>query len=186
MIVRAGQSSYAQTLLARAAVLYDDPCLPFSQSAREEGWKRGFDSGAEWMRIVMQYVRGNAIPPNSAAYQRLGVIKYGLACFGALIWFACCFVCGLWPLVIGVVPVFYAIEAQMVFLFPCAIDRSTTPFRESQELMRHAGGSLIVMAAVLRFAALMLFGGFFGRGFVRSWALGCIAVVLWYEDLHHA
>jgi hypothetical protein len=29
----------------------------------------------------------------------------------------------------------------------------------------------------------MLLGGLAGRGFVRSWCLGCLAVCLWYEDL---
>src|SRR5262249_37135522 len=28
-----------------------------------------------------------------------------------------------------------------------------------------------------------LFGGLAGRGFLRSWCLGCLAVCLWYEDL---
>jgi predicted MPP superfamily phosphohydrolase len=29
----------------------------------------------------------------------------------------------------------------------------------------------------------MLFGGLVGRGFLRCWCLGCLAVCLWYEDL---
>ena len=32
-------------------------------------------------------------------------------------------------------------------------------------------------------AGVMLFGGFAGRGFVRCWCLGCLAVCLWYEGL---
>jgi len=34
---------------------------------------------------------------------------------------------------------------------------------------------------VARIAAEMLFGGLRGRGFARSWCVGCIAVLLWYE-----
>ena len=39
------------------------------------------------------------------------------------------------------------------------------------------------MATVMPLAAVMLAGGFLGRGFVRSWCLGCLAVCLWYEHL---
>jgi hypothetical protein len=42
------------------------------------------------------------------------------------------------------------------------------------------------MLIVMRLALVMLFGGFLGGGFVRSWALGCLSVVLWYEQVKHA
>ena len=174
---------YTQSLLALAAALYDDPLLPFARLAHTEGWKRGFISGAEWMRTVMQHVRGSAILTVKAPYQQLGFFKYGLAGCGALLWLAFSLAINLWPLAIGVIAVFYAIEAQMVFLFPCVIDRTPSPFQQSRLLMNRAGGTVRVMGSVLQFALLMVFGGFTGRGFVRSWAIGCIAVVLWYEGL---
>jgi len=42
------------------------------------------------------------------------------------------------------------------------------------------------MKTVLPLAAMMLLGGFVGRGFVRSWCLGCLAVLIWYERLRTA
>ena len=39
------------------------------------------------------------------------------------------------------------------------------------------------MGTVLPLAAVMLFGGLIGKGFVRSWCLGCLAVCIWYEEL---
>ena len=42
------------------------------------------------------------------------------------------------------------------------------------------------MRVVLALAFTMLFGGLVGRGFLRSWCLGCLAVCLWYEDLRNA
>jgi hypothetical protein len=89
-------------------------------------------------------------------------------------------------LLIMCVPVFYAIEAQMVFLFPLALDGSAGPFRESRVWTRQAGGTLEVMRLVLPIAVTMLFGGFVGRGFVRSWCIGCLAVCVWYELLRIA
>jgi hypothetical protein len=82
---------------------------------------------------------------------------------------------------LGCVPIFYAIEAQFVFLFPLALDGERTPFRAAWAWTRRAGGTLAVMRVVLPLAAVMLFGGLLGRGFVRCWCLGCLAVCLWYE-----
>ena len=39
------------------------------------------------------------------------------------------------------------------------------------------------MLTVIRLASVMLFGGFLGGGFLRSWCLGCLAVAVWYEEL---
>jgi hypothetical protein len=71
----------------------------------------------------------------------------------------------------------------MVFLFPLVLDGSAAPFRDSRRWTVRAGGTLSVMRIVLPLAATMLFGGFVGQGFVRTWCLGCLAVCLWYEKI---
>src|SRR5207244_13154886 len=53
----------------------------------------------------------------------------------------------------------------------------------SQIFTRRAGGTLKIMKVVLPLAATMILGGFFGRGFIRSWCLGCLAILIWYERL---
>ncbi|MEP6987616.1 MAG: hypothetical protein ABI970_18575, partial [Chloroflexota bacterium] len=58
-----------------------------------------------------------------------------------------------------------------------------TLFHESRSWTVKAGGTLNVMLIVMHLALVMLFGGFLGKGFVRSWALGCLSVVLWYEQV---
>jgi predicted phosphodiesterase len=83
------------------------------------------------------------------------------------------------------IPGFYAIEAQMVFLFPLALDGATRPLASSRAWTVRAGGTVAVMCVVLPLALTMLGGGFVGRGFVRSWCLGCLAVCVWYEDLRN-
>ena len=89
-----------------------------------------------------------------------------------------------WPaLAVFAVPLFYAAEAQCVFLVPLALDGHARPFRTARAWTVRAGGTLRVMAAVMPVAATMLFGGFVGRGFLRSWCLGCLAICVWYEDL---
>ena len=50
-------------------------------------------------------------------------------------------------------------------------------------LVAAAGGRWAVAGRMFVIALVMLFGGFAGRGFLRSWCIGCLAVVLWYERL---
>lgn len=176
----------AHSLLAHARMLYDNPALPFASSAEREAWKSGFVSGAAWMRLVLGYLRETKLPPVNADFQWLGTGKYALCAAGALLWVAVTLAAGLWLFIPFAAFVFYAIEAQMVFLFPLALDGCTSLFRESRLWTIKAGGTIHVMLIVMRLALVMLFGGFLGGGFIRSWALGCLSVILWYEQVKHA
>src|SRR5690242_15081070 len=135
------------------------------------------------MRLALETLRVRPCPPAALNYQRLGLIKYGLAGGVALLWaVAAC--AGHVPWLVPLAAVaFYAVEAQMAFLFPLALDGSARPFAAARRRTRHAGGTVAVMRVVVPLACTMLFGGLAGRGFLRSWCLGCLAVCLWYEDL---
>lgn len=172
---------YPGQLLRQAALLFDDPRCPLASEARTAG-KTLFASGARWMRHALEWIRGAPLGGGSWDFNVLGCVKYGLASAGALACLALAWWINPWW-ILGMVPVFYAIEAQLVFLFPLALEGSPQPFREARRWTERAGGTLIVMGVVLPLAAAMLFGGFLGRGFVRSWCLGCLAICLWYEDL---
>lgn len=176
------ERSSAAVLLSRAAVLFDAPGNPLAETA-PRAWRGGFASGGCWMQLALEHLRGQPLPEAVCDLNRLGLIKYGLACAAALAWLVLTIRCQLPRLAVLCVPVFYAVEAQMVFLFPLALDGSMRPFGEARRWTRHAGGTATVMAIVLPLAATMLLGGLLGRGFVRSWCLGCLAVCLWYEDL---
>ena len=171
------------SLLSRAAELYDAPGSELAAGAGAAG-RGGFRSGADWMRRAMEIIRGAPIPdPASANFHALGLLKYGAACAAASGWIIAMLVSG-WPaLGIFAIPFFYAVEAQGVFLFPVAIDGDPRPFHSARRLTVRAGGTLRVMAVVMPIAAAMLFGGFVGRGFLRSWCLGCLAICIWYERL---
>lgn len=135
------------------------------------------------MRGCLETLRGQSCPPLAFNYQRLGLIKYGLASGAALLWtVAACVGHVPWLAPLAIVA-FYAVEAQMVFLFPLALDGSVRPFGDARRWTRRAGGTFAIMRVVLPLAGTMLLGGLVGRGFLRSWCLGCLAVCLWYEDL---
>jgi predicted MPP superfamily phosphohydrolase len=172
----------ARDLLSRAAEWYDAPGSPLRAAAAGAAWGR-FASGAQWMRLVLETLRGRSCRPSALNYQWLGLIKYGLATGAALLWAAAACAAHIpWLAPLAIVA-FYAVEAQMVFLFPLALDGSARPFAAARRWTRRAGGTLAVMRVVLPLACTMLFGGLAGRGFLRCWCLGCLAVCLWYEDL---
>lgn len=176
---------YAGALLREAAVLFDAPTSRLADSGRR-AWRGGFASGADWMRQALEQLRGQPLVGTASNLNRFGMFKYGLASAAALGWLLLTMACHHPLLAVLCLPLFYAVEAQMVFLFPLALDGSARPFRTARRWTRRAGGTLAVMRIVLPLAAAMLFGGLLGRGFVRSWCLGCLAVCLWYEHLRRS
>ncbi len=171
-------------LLTRAAQWYDAPGSPLRAAATGAALG-GFASGTQWMRLVLETLRDRSCPPPACNYQRLGLIKYGLTSGAALLWAVIAYAGHIqWLMPLAVI-VFYAVEAQMVFLFPLALDGSSRPFRAARRWTRQAGGTLAVMRVVVPLACTMLLGGLAGRGFLRCWCLGCLAICLWYEDLRN-
>ena len=171
-------------LLTRAAEWYDAPGSALRAAAAGAALG-GFASGAQWMRLGLETLRGRPCPSTAVNYQRLGLIKYGLAGGVALLWaVAACAWHVPWLVPLAAVA-FYAVEAQMVFLFPLALDGAARPFAAARRWTRRAGGTIAVMRVVVPLACTMLFGGLAGRGVLRSWCLGCLAVCLWYEDLRN-
>jgi hypothetical protein len=138
------------------------------------------------MRLAFAHVGHATAKTSDGDYQRLGVVKYLIATAAMILVGIAGVVAHMpWPILLSPLA-FYAVEVQMLFLFPVALDGSPTPFRDALRLTRRAGGTLAVMPTVMTFAAVMLLGGFAGRGFVRCWCLGCLAVCLWYVDLTRA
>ena len=191
--------SGARQLLKRAREIYDAPdgCLA---EASTKAWHTGFASGGEWMRLALGQVRQKSGTRSQESGVRnhaaivvpiltaqsltwLGIIKYGLACAATFPFIVLAFLFAQPLFLLLCLPAFYAVEAQMVFLFPLALDGSTQPYFQSLCWTRRVGGTLTVMGVVLPIAVTMLFGGFVGRGYVRSWCLGCLAVCVWYEEL---
>src|SRR5207253_2788292 len=81
-----------------------------------------------------------------------------------------------WYLAPLVIPFFYAVEVQLLFLFPLLLDHYPHPLHQSLRLTRRAGGTIHAIATVLPIAAVMLCGGLFNQGLRRSWCLGCLAI----------
>lgn len=113
----------------------------------------------------------------------LGFVKYLLASLAAGIALGAVILIQL-PVILGLIAAglaFYAVEVQFVFLFPIAIDGSATPWKKAY-LMTRKIGTISAMQVVIPLAVVMLAGGLCGQGFVRCWCLGCLSIILWYED----
>lgn len=172
-------------LLSRAAAIYDTPDSMLAKTAGMAA-RGAFATGAEWMALAIERLRGESLKtPLSALpnFQLLGVLKYSAAITVAAGWVLASYLAGWLVLSPLALPIFYAVEVQYVFLFPIALDGHLKPFRTSRQWTKKAGGTLLAMKNVMPIAATMLGGGFVGRGFIRSWCLGCLAICIWYEHL---
>jgi predicted MPP superfamily phosphohydrolase len=174
----------AADLLREAAAIFDAGDNGLRQSAGS-AWRTGFSSGGHWMREALQTLRGTPLPGEVRHFNALGLFKYALASAAGLLALLPAIVWRQPLLLLLAVPAFYAVEAQFVFLFPVALDGSRQPLGDSRRWTAAAGGTLAVMRVVLPLACVMVFGGFTGRGFVRCWCLGCLAICIWYEKLHN-
>jgi hypothetical protein len=168
-------------LIRDAAHRFD--ASPELQAAARASAGRGFQGGAEWMALALARLRGGDAGVPGAGALKAGLLKYGAAAGAGIL-------CGLalgqihWVAgAVGSVLAFYAVEAQGVFVFPALAGGAASPWRESRALVTSVGGTPAVVARALVLALVMLLGGFAGRGFLRSWCVGCLAVVLWYEEL---
>lgn len=166
-------------LLARARLRFDEPGGGLADAARRAA-TGGFSGGAEWLRLALANERG--VPPEGrAAFARLGLLKYGLAAAAASLVGAVALAFD--PLLLPLVVVaFYLVEVRMVFVFPLALDGHAAPLVGSHDLLQRTMPWPQATARVMRIAAEMLCGGLLGRGLLRSWCVGCLAVVLWYEE----
>ena len=145
--------------------------------------RRGFTGGAAWMALALSELRGSALSPPRAGAVRLGVIKYGVSALAATIVVGIAFAAGHALLLPLAVVAFYVVEAAGAFVFPAFADGSARPWAESRRLVFAAGGLGVVASRMFVVALVMVLGGFSGRGFLRSWCIGCLTVALWYERL---
>jgi predicted MPP superfamily phosphohydrolase len=169
----------AQLLLEESAKFYDDPSNGLASAARKV---RGFEGGGRWMVRAMGVMRGKDVRCGDCSFAALGYVKYFSAGLAGLVVVAVSANIGLfWIGVVAGGLAFYMVEVQFAFVFPLAIDGDRRVWRQSATMISRVT-TPAAMAVILPLAATMLFGGILGRGFVRSWSLGCLAVLIWYEE----
>jgi len=140
-----------------------------------------FEAGALWMGGCLAQIRETPGDRRlSASFTAYGYLKYGLASGAAALWVLLTSMSD-WPYLfpLGIL-VFYLVEVNFLFLFPILLDGRQRPISTSFRMTRNLG-YIYAMKNLAAIASRMLFGGFAGRGFKRSWLMGCLAVLFWYE-----
>lgn len=129
------------------------------------------------MRVALGALRGGAVPGGQANFARFGVMKYAACLAAGALGAVGCTALGAGFIASTVVAaiLFYAVEAQFVFLFPLALDGKAIDWVSLRRSVRRAGGTCCVMATVVPIAARMIVGG------LKGWCCGCLEVLLWYE-----
>ncbi len=177
-----GGSLDVTVLIKRAAELYDDPATGLQATAPQAA-TNFFLSGAQWMNQALGVVRGRNSLMKPVSYQLLGLFKYTTSVGVGLFFLWLAWRLGRWDF-LGLVPLgFLAVDSQLVFLFPALLEGAPSPLAHALRLSHRAGGPILVMAGLIPLWSVALFGGFVGQGFLRSWCLSCLAVVLWYDHV---
>ena len=145
------------------------------------GMGRVFNNGGEWMRQRLSELRGSDIKINNAIpYAGYGLAKYiicGLVFIGSIAWLSSI---SFWLLPVSVI-VFYVVEIHFLFLFPLLIDKMENPVLESIRLTYRAGfGKTLI--TVMPIGIYMMAGLFDLKDPLKNWHIGCLAVLIWYEQ----
>jgi hypothetical protein len=141
-----------------------------------------FTEGGKWMWEKMQTMDSRTVDgfDTSIPFTRYGFLKYGwclsafiLSFFGALHIHTL-----LTPLS---VLVFYFFEIHLLFLFPLLIDKTPYPIWKSIKIT-YKIGILKTLWRVVRIAFFMLIGIFNFKNPFKNWHIGCLFVLIWYQN----
>lgn len=139
---------------------------------------KAFSTGAHWMFQRMQelnLVKANQAP--NLPWNSIGYFKYALVSLAA---FGLSGACGLiQPLLILSFPIwFYLLELPLVFLFPILIQQNSFSIKYNVQLIQKTGFTTSFLI-LIQLAAGMLIPS---KNFY-NWHKGCLAVLIWYEEV---
>jgi hypothetical protein len=141
-----------------------------------------FPSGARWMYDRLNELDSRNIRPFkiSTNYNFYGFLKYGICFMGSGL---CCW----WflkhaPLLTPLsVLCFYLLEIQFLFLFPLLLDNSGKPILTGMCKVFEIGiGKCLFI--VMPIAFFMVLGLFKKRNNLMDWHIGCLAILIWYNN----
>jgi len=151
-------------------------------SSENRQYKIGsFNKGALWMKSQLDLLR----EPHSEysisviAFNRYGILKYGISSIFALI--PLFFLSFSLLSVLCSITVFYWVEILFLFLFPLLIDRDKHPFKSNFTMIRKIG-MIKCLLNVLPIAIYMLLGLFNFKKPFYAWYVGCLSILILYVD----
>jgi hypothetical protein len=142
-----------------------------------------FGDGANWMRFWMLELRPNAKLASMPTwkYTIYGIFKYvvSLLFFGV----SALLLCQIKP-ILGLfsIFIFYFVEVHFLFLFPILIENEKKPICKSIKITYEIG-LFNAVKTVIVIAFFMLIGLINFQNPLKNWYIGCLAVVIWYEEI---
>ncbi|MBC6611438.1 hypothetical protein H8B15_10915 [Hymenobacter sp. BT507] len=167
-----------KSLLRQGAALFDQQ----PRQVHRVFSPRIFALGAQWMFSRLRDNEPDAPAGFDAAtpFGWYGCFKYGISLLAFV---------GSWVALANVsvlltplaVLFFYVVEVHFLFLFPLLLDRTKQPLLTSIKATYRVG-LVRALLGVLAIGGYMLSGLLNRRNPLRRWHIGCLSVLLWYQD----
>ena len=141
-----------------------------------------FDLGAKWMFNKLNE-KGNIEKRafnDLTNYWAYGILKYGLCLFAFLISIFLFFKIHILLTPLSIL-VFYLFEIHLLFLFPLLIDNVKNPIWTSVK-QTYKIGLFTALITVIPIGFYMVIGLFNFNNPFRNWYIGCLAIIIWYEN----
>lgn len=155
-------------------MISDYKCVPVSNAIFKMGAKWMFDRLKERESGLTQKFN------NSINFFAYGLFKYSIS---FIAFFSSVYV--LLKLNLLLLPlsilIFYLIEIHFLFLFPILIYNVKNPIRSSIK-QTYRTGLFIILLNVIHIGFFMVFGLFNFKDPFRNWYIGCMAIIIWYQD----
>jgi len=140
-----------------------------------------FRNGAEWMLERMNELdERERVFDASFPFEKYGYFKY-VICLSVFLMSAFFLFYKAMFLVPLAILLFYFLEIHFLFLFPLMIDKVEKPILTSIQ-MTYKIGVFQTLITVIPIGFYMLIGMFNLRNPLRNWYLGCMSILIWYED----
>jgi hypothetical protein len=141
-----------------------------------------FPSGARWMFDRLNELDGtdNRVFNTAINYNLYGGLKYGVCLAGTFLFIAAGLRYSYWCVPLAVV-FFYLLEVHFLFLFPLLIDNTKHPLRTGIRSV-YGLGLLSCLFTVIPIAIFMLLGLLRKQDALRNWLIGCLAILIWYNN----
>jgi hypothetical protein len=166
-------------LLSKASKLWEEETIVLPSL----NYNTKFEFGAAWMSVWMGKIRPEAqifLKP-LFRFSYFGYLKYGLSLIFMGISIPFLYKIHAYLVVFSVL-VFYLVEVHFLFLFPILIENKENPIKQSIKIT-YKIGLFSALITVIPIAFFMLIGLFNIKNPLKNWYIGCLSVLIWYEEV---
>jgi|GEM_PF-965523 len=141
-----------------------------------------FTLGARWMHHRLNELGKDSPQPfnTNINYNFYGYLKYGICLSSACLttWWLSGYG---WPYIPLSILSFYFLEVQFLFLFPLLIDHASRPIYTGIYTTFKIG-PVKCLLTVIPISIFMMTGLFWKKDRFRNWYIGCLAILIWYNN----